>query len=201
MLERLTRPRISDWLAPLGLCGLLLGLYAAGPGVTAALRYERAGVLGGEWWRLVGGHLVHGDAPHVGWNGLGILLVWWLFAREYRLGEWLLILIASTVAIDVGFLALEPALEWYVGFSGVLHGAMAAGLYAWLRTARDPLTALVALLFAAKLGWEHWHGALPFTSASLSLPVVHQAHTYGAIGGLVAALLLPLAGRWRRPSL
>ena len=86
-------------------------------------------------------------------------------------------------------------------FSGVLHGAMAAGLVAWLLTARDPLTAFVCVLFAAKLGWEHVHGALPITSATLSLPVVHQAHTYGAIGGMLVALLLTRGRRTAAASL
>ena len=36
--------------------------------------------------------------------------------------------IASTMAIDAGFLCLMPGLDWYVGCSGVLHGAMAAGI-------------------------------------------------------------------------
>jgi len=34
-------------------------------------------------------------------------------------------------------------------------------------------------LFAAKLAWEHFAGPLPFTAASLAVPVVHEAHTYG----------------------
>jgi rhomboid family GlyGly-CTERM serine protease len=197
MLGRLTRPQFSEWIAPLGLCGLLLALFLGGPAVTAGLRYERAPVLAGQWWRLVSGHFVHGDAAHLGWNVLGIVLVWFLFAREYGLRGWLLILLASTAAIGAGFLLFEPDLDWYVGFSGLLHGCMAAGLAAWLRSARDPLTALVAVLFAAKLAWEQFAGALPFTSASLSLPVVHEAHTYGALGGLVAALLI---NRQRRPG-
>jgi len=196
MLERLTRLRISAWIAPLGLSGLLLALFLGGAGVTAALRYERALVLAGEWWRLVSGHFVHADVAHLGWNVFGILLVWLLFAREFCLRDWLRILLASTAAIGAGFLLFEPGLDWYVGFSGLLHGCMAAGLFAWLRSERDPLTALVAVLFAAKLAWEHVAGALPFTSASLSLPVVHEAHTYGALGGLVAALAL---NRQRRP--
>lgn len=195
MLERLTRLRMSDWFAPLGLSGLLLALFLGGSGVTGALRYERAAVLQGQWWRLATGQLVHADAMHLAWNIVGVLLVWWLFAREYRLGVWGQILLVSTVVIGFGFLAFDSQLEWYVGFSGVLHGAMAAGLVAWLRTARDPLTALVAVLFAAKLAWEHLHGGLPFTSATLSLPVVHQAHTYGALGGTLAALLAGRAGR------
>jgi rhomboid family GlyGly-CTERM serine protease len=201
MLERLTRPRFADWVAPLGLSGLLLALLLGGAQVTAALRYERIAVLQGQWWRLVTGHLVHSDAVHLAWNVLGIVIVWGLFAREYRLRDWGVILLVSTAAVGAGFLAFEPQLDWYVGFSGVLHGAMAAGLVAWLRTARDPLTALVTVLFAAKLAWEHTHGALPFTSATLSLPVIHQAHTYGAIGGLAAALLINRRGRSRKPSL
>ena len=169
---------------------MLLLLYASGPGVTEALRYERAEVLQGQWWRLATGHLVHGDAMHLAWNVLGVVIVWGLFAREYHWRQWAVILLASTAAIDLGFLLNEPGLEWYLGFSGVLHGAMAAGLVAWLRVARDPLSLLVTVIFAAKLAWEHLYGALPFTGATLSLPVVHQAHTYGALGGVVAALLL-----------
>ncbi len=195
MLERLTRLRLSDWVAPLGLSGLLLGLHLAGPAVTHALRYERAAVLAGEWWRLATGHLVHADGVHLGWNLVGIAIVWGLFGREYRLGQWLGVLFASTAAIDAGFLAWQPALAWYVGFSGVLHGAMAAGLLAWLVRSRDALTALVGLLFAAKLAWEHALGALPFTGATLSLPVVHEAHTFGAIGGALAAGLMLAAAR------
>jgi membrane associated rhomboid family serine protease len=102
---------------------------------------------------------------------------------------------------SAGFLLLEPELDWYVGFSGVLHGCMAAGLVAWLRSTRDPLTWLVAGLFAAKLAWEHFQGALPFTAGTLSLPVVHEAHSYGAIGGLLAAVWLGRERRSRRSSL
>jgi len=130
---------------------------------------------------------VHADAAHLTWNLAGLALVAWLFAREYTRREWIVILVASTVAIDAGFLAFEPQLEWYVGFSGVLHGLMAGGLLAWLVRHRDGVTAIVAVLFAAKLAWEHLVGPLPFTAETLSIPVVHQAHTYGAIGGALGA--------------
>jgi hypothetical protein len=59
---------------------------------------------------------------------------------------------------------------------------------AWLRGTRDPFAWFVTALFVAKLGWEHWAGPLPFTAESLSLPVIHEAHTYGAVGGALAAL-------------
>ena len=190
MLERLFRLRPADWILPVGIAAVATVLFMLGPQATEALRYDRAAVLAGEGWRLVTGHLVHADAPHLAWNVVGVMLVWFLFAGEYSLRGWFGVLLASTVATDLGFLLLEPDLDWYVGFSGVLHGCMAAGLVSWLRAARDPLTVVVGALFAAKLLWEHVAGPLPFTAGSMSLPVVYQAHTYGALGGALAGLWL-----------
>jgi rhomboid family GlyGly-CTERM serine protease len=187
---RLDNAPRGGWQLPALLVAALVLIHVAASAMLPVLRYERAAVLGGQAWRLVTGHLVHADLSHLGWNVLGVLIVWGLFAREYTARQWLVVLLASTAATSLGFLLLEPGLEWYVGFSGVLHGCMAAGLVAWLRSARDPLTWLVTGLFAAKLAWEHSVGALPFTAGSISLPVVHEAHTYGALGGLVAALVL-----------
>jgi rhomboid family GlyGly-CTERM serine protease len=133
---------------------------------------------------------VHGDAAHLGWNLLGVALVGLLFGRGYRPWQWLAVLAAALLVIDLGFLLLEPQLAWYVGFSGALHGLMAAGLVAWLWRARDAVTWLVAAIFCAKLAWEHAAGPLPFTAESMSLPVVHAAHTYGAVGGALAGLWL-----------
>lgn len=194
-LERLFRFRARDALAPGLLVALLLGSQLAAPEALPLLRYERAAILGGEAWRLVTGHLVHADVPHLAWNVLGVLLVALLFARDFTPRQWLLVLVASLAAVDAGLLLFEPQVEWYLGFSGALHGLMAAGLVAWLRTSRDRLTWLVVALFAAKLVWEHLYGALPFTAGSLSLPVIHQAHSFGAAGGLLAGLWLARRGR------
>jgi rhomboid family GlyGly-CTERM serine protease len=182
--------RDANWLTAAASAAALVALTLAGPGALAWLRYERAAVLGGQVWRLVSAHLVHADTAHLAWNLAGAALVWWLFAGEFTRRGWCLVMLASTAAIDLGFILLEPQIEWYVGFSGVLHGCMAAGLAAWLSRARDPLTLAVAIVFAAKLAWEHLEGPLPFTSATLSLPVVVEAHSYGAIGGVIAALWL-----------
>jgi len=188
-LGRLTQDA-RTWRAPLLLAGVLVLMqWLAGP-AWEHVRYDRQAILAGESWRLVTAHLIHVDFTHLGWNLAGLALVAWLFGREFRAREWALILASSTIAVDLGFLLLEPQLEWYVGFSGVLHGLMAAGLCAWLWRSPDSLTALVATVFAAKLAWEHFAGPLPFTAGSLDVPVVHQSHSYGAIGGLVAALVL-----------
>ena len=148
-----------------------------------ALRYERSAILAGEAWRLLTAHLVHdggcispGTSP--GWHSSPGSL------REYSTRHGCSILLASTVAIDVGFLVFMPELEWYVGFSGVLHGVMAAGLFAWLvRHARYRHVARRAPVRGeARLGAHR--GPVAVHGRSLDLPVIHQAHSYGAIGGL-----------------
>jgi rhomboid family GlyGly-CTERM serine protease len=193
---------LRAWRAPLVLAAVLVAVQVLGAAAREALPYDRAAILdGGEYWRLVTAHLVHYDLPHLAWNLAGLALVAWLFAREFDLRGWIAILAASTIAVDLGFLLLEPNLDWYVGFSGVLHGLMAAGLCAWLWRKPDALTALVAALFALKLGWEHFMGALPFTASTLAIAVIHEAHTYGALGGATAALWLLWRQRPAIPSL
>jgi rhomboid family GlyGly-CTERM serine protease len=186
------------WRAPLALALVLIAVQLLGAPAWETLPYDRAAILaGGEYARLVTAHFFHYDLAHLAWNLVGLALVAALFAREFDLRGWIIILVASTVAVDLGFLVFEPQLAWYVGFSGVLHGLMAAGLCAWLWRTPDAITALVAVLFALKLGWEHLMGPLPFTASTLAVPVIHEAHTYGAIGGTAAALWI----LWRqRPA-
>jgi rhomboid family GlyGly-CTERM serine protease len=200
--SQLTHLDARAWRAPLVLALVLVAVQVLGAPAREVLPYDRAAILfRGEYWRLVTAHCIHHDLTHLAWNLVGVALVAWLFAREFDLRGWIVILFASTVAVDLGFLVLEPQLEWYVGFSGVLHGLMAAGLCAWLWRNPDALTALVALLFALKLGWEHFVGALPFTASTLAIAVIHEAHTYGAIGGAAAALWMLLRRRPAVPSL
>jgi rhomboid family GlyGly-CTERM serine protease len=179
------------WRAPFALALVLVAVQLYGTAARETLPYDRAAILtGGEYARLVTAHFFHYDLAHLAWNLVGLALVAALFAREFDLRGWIVVLVASTVAVDLGFLVSEPQLEWYVGFSGVLHGLMAAGLCAWLWRTPDVITGLVAGLFALKLGWEHWLGPLPFTASTLAVPVIHEAHSYGAIGGAAAALWL-----------
>jgi len=187
MVEELRR---GAWRGPVLIIVILVLIYSISAADLPAWRYDRGAVLAGQLWRLVTGHLVHGDLHHLAWNVLGVLIVGLLFAGDYTAPQWVVILIASTAAIDLGFLTFQPQLEWYVGFSGVLHGAMAAGLVRWSYRGGGALTWLVGAIFVAKLGWEHFMGPLPFTASGLSLPVVHEAHSYGAVGGAVAALAI-----------
>jgi len=156
---RATLQRGHLWLIGALISSVVL-LAVAGTDVRQLLRYERAAVLGGEWWRLLTGHLVHGGLRHLSLNMAGIGLVALLCGRDYSPGHWLLILLASTLAIDLGFVFYQPQLEWYVGLSGVLHGCIAAGLIAWWRYENRVLTLAVAVLQRQTLlGTIPWRAA------------------------------------------
>jgi rhomboid family GlyGly-CTERM serine protease len=183
---RAMTPSRAAWLVGLSVVALVL-LSLGGESWREALRYERAAVLRGEYWRLVTGHLVHGTTQHLLLNVLGLGVIAALFPRAFSLLGWLLIAALSVAVIDVGFVLWEPQLEWYVGLSGVLHGLLAAGAVAWWRhESRGFALALTAILIG-KLAWEQWRGALPLSG---DMPVIVDAHLYGAIGGALAAGVL-----------
>jgi len=148
------------------------------------LRYDRTALADGQWWRLVTAHLVHLDLEHALLNLLGLVMMWALFARDYRPVQWLPIVIVIFLAIDAGLWFRDTELHWYVGASGALHGFMAAGTLAHVR--RGDLDGwILAVFIVVKLGYEQWHGALPFSDSTA--PVVVNAHLYGALGGVLAA--------------
>jgi rhomboid family GlyGly-CTERM serine protease len=163
---------------------VLLLPVSGGVGLRDALRYQRDAVLGGELWRLVTAHLVHLDFAHALLNAVAATLLWALFARDLRPWQWCAVALAAAAAIDAGLLLWQPQLQWYVGASGVLHGAMAAGTLAQLRR-RDPVSLVLALFLIAKLSYEQFVGALPFEAQG---SVVVSAHLYGALGGLLMTL-------------
>jgi rhomboid family GlyGly-CTERM serine protease len=166
----------------------LLAPLAGGEPLTLQWRYERHAIAEGQWWRFATAHFVHMDAGHALLNCTGLALLWALFARSWRPGEWLFALAFTVLTIDLGFWFISTGLQWYVGASALLHGAFACGCLA-LVFQRDRLGQLAAVLLVAKLIWEQLHGPLPLETRH---PVVTVSHAYGAVGGALAGLLLKL---------
>jgi rhomboid family GlyGly-CTERM serine protease len=150
------------------------------------LSFDRTGLVAGEWWRLLTAHFVHLDLEHAVLNGLGVVLMWALFARDYSPWRWAAIYCGSAMAVSAGLWFANPGLQWYVGASGALHGVMTAGTIAHLRR-RDLDGWILAVFIVVKLGFEQYSGALPFAGSN---DTVVDAHLYGAIGGVVLGLLL-----------
>lgn len=168
-------------------CALLLLPELGGDSGRLLLRYDRIGLAAGQWWRLLSAHVVHLDFEHALLNSLGLILMWALFARDFRPRQWLLILTGAIAAIDAGLWLRDSTVLWYVGSSGALHGVMSAGTLAHVRR-RDLDAWLLGPFLLIKLTYEQLSGALPLVSAPGG--VVVDAHLYGALGGLAVALLL-----------
>ncbi|HTU66216.1 MAG TPA: rhombosortase [Steroidobacteraceae bacterium] len=172
-------------LSLLAICAVLALLEAGGDTVRNALSYERS-ALPGEWWRLLSAHVVHLDAAHATLNGMGLVLMWALFARDYSPWRWAAIYLFSSLCISAGLWFFDPDVTNYVGASGALHGVMTAGTLAHLR--RGDLDGwILAVFIVVKLGFEQFSGALPFSSSGNTIV---DAHLYGAVGGFGLACFL-----------
>jgi len=148
--------------------------------------FDRPAIASGEMWRLLTGHLVHLGASHLALNLAGLLLVWYLIGDVFNRSQWLVIVVADFVVVNLGLWFLQPQLVWYVGLSGILHGLLAAGVVGSIRTRRlDVIVLGIALL--GKLIYEQVIGPLPGSEESSGGAVIVAAHLYGAIGGAIGA--------------
>jgi rhomboid family GlyGly-CTERM serine protease len=170
------------WLPLLAILLALDAVLVLGDSVSELLRYDRGAIAAGGWWRLLTAHIVHLDLHHLLLNELGLVLIWSLFANDYDAVEWCVIVLAGALAISSGLWWFSPRVSWYVGASGVLHSAMAAGAAKHLAERAWDRWILV-LGLGIKLAWEHWGGR----EAPL---IVIDAHLYGALSGFIVGTAL-----------
>ncbi len=186
---------IRNGKLPLIICAIALLIQLGGSEASVWLRYDRDGILSGELWRIITGHLVHLGWSHLLMNVIGLLLIWLLFGHIIKQNSWLIICLVSTLAISSGMLLFNPALQWYVGFSGVLHGMFVAGALVSIKAGYRAELVLLVLL-SAKLAWEQMIGPLPGSAEFAGGNVIVDAHLYGAISGLViTTVLIALSSR------
>jgi rhomboid family GlyGly-CTERM serine protease len=170
------------WFWLLLILVILAWVLALGDSVTLLLRFDRGGIAAGGWWRLLTAHIVHLDAHHLLLNGLGLVLVWSLFAQDFDAVEWCVIVMTGALSISCGLWWLSPGVTWYVGASGLLHTVMAAGAARHLAE-RSWDRWILFLGLCVKLLWEQFGGqAAPL--------VVVDAHLYGAISGFIVGAAL-----------
>ena len=174
---------------------VLLGALAAD--VNPWLQYDRSALASGQAWRLATAHLAHLGLAHGVLNAAAWVLVWRIGRGIPSGGQWTWLLAGSAAAVNAGLYLFSPGVEWYVGASGMLHGAFAG--MAWLasRGAAPQFGRILLGLLAAKLVWELVSGSTAGTVLLGDAPVITIAHFYGAAGGWMTALALPAHSRRR----
>lgn len=166
----------------------LAGLFELwGEAGRLALRYDREAIAGGEIWRLVSGHLVHLGPSHFAMNVLALAILVVVLPALATWRQWLFCFLLSALSIDIGLFVFQPAVSWYVGLSGVLHGFWTSGVLLALHARRFEAVPL-AILLLLKLGYEFLFGPIPLSGEVAAGPVVSVAHAWGAVGGVAFAI-------------
>jgi rhomboid family GlyGly-CTERM serine protease len=167
---------------------VVCGLFAVfGDAGRETFRYDRLLIQEGEYWRLITGHFVHLGMTHLILNLAGLVLVWLLVGRYFSRSQWLLVIVIVAAVTTVCFWFIDEFLLWYVGLSGVLHGLLVAGTIRGYRVLPSE-SVIIGIIVAGKLAWEQFAGPLPGSESVSGGAVVVNAHLFGALGGVAAAL-------------
>ena len=174
--------------------GVMILIAISGAEVGHALRYERETILSGQVWRLITGSLVHLNWSHLILNITGLIMISAIFGEVINARGWLIVSVGCALGVGLGLLFFNPGVNFYVGFSGVLHGLFAASLMVESDIQQRTRTVMLGLLLG-KLLWEQIQGPLPGTAAAAGGNVIVDAHLYGAVTGIVLGGIIFLAAR------
>lgn len=152
-----------------------------------SLRYQQNWLSQGEYWRIFTAHWVHVNWKHLMLNGVGLVLCMAITAPEWTIRRWVSYHFVLALGISVLFTLLNPELQWYAGYSGVLYGIYllaAIDLYQ-----RDKLIgALLASAIVIKIILEQTGGFNVDSSEIIGTPVIIDAHLYGILLAISIAL-------------
>ena len=194
----LARVKVYDARAVTALAVILLCLLLfSDPHGLAA--YQRQAVLDGEYWRAVSSHFTHLTVMHLALNIAAWLLVFiygWFVCSALM---WCVLIGFCTLATGAAMFFVLSDVQTYTGFSAVLHGLLVAVALLRIRADKSDFTAWSLLfLIAVKLVYEFLHGPTPMTQSIVGVAILTESHLYGALSGLLAAVLVLIGGTLAR---
>lgn len=173
-------------IAPLSLAILstVLMLFSLG----YYLDFDRTAIANGEVWRVLTGQFTHSNWYHLLLNILGIVFIWLLHAEYTTIKKyWVNVgLLGAFTGLMIWLFA--PNIVVYTGLSGLLHGLIVWGA---LEDIKRKLTTGYLLLIGvwAKVLWEQYAGASADVAMLIDSRVAIEAHLFGAIGGVLLAII------------
>jgi rhomboid family GlyGly-CTERM serine protease len=151
-------------------------------------RFESDWPSTGEVWRLVTAHWVHVGWIHLLVNTLGLAICVGLTRPNWSIKRWVIQSICIAFGISILCTLQNPALSWYVGFSGVLYGLYFLAAYDLY--SRDRLIAgLIAGAVVVKIVIEQYTSYDLTSEDLIGAPVIVDAHLYGLLMAIAIALV------------
>jgi rhomboid family GlyGly-CTERM serine protease len=150
--------------------------------------YDRAAIAGGQFWRLLSGHLLHSNGAHLLLNIGGLIALWLLHGQHYRAAGYLGLTSILALLIGSGLWLWFAEVEEYCGLSGVLHGLFAWGACHDLKRRWQSGALLLAGCYL-KITWELLAGPSAATAALIEAEVAVSSHLLGAVAGTAIGLL------------
>jgi len=175
--------------ATLGILAALVVVFAAeaatgalgsAAGVIRAGALTRAGVVSGEWWRLVSAIVLHGSVEHLVGNAIALLVLGMMCEHAFGRVQFLFLFVMSGLAGSVLSMLMSPGPS--VGASGAIFGLQGAAIVLFRRH-RDRL-----IMRARRIGVVLGVWALYTLAQGAFAPFVDNgAHIGGFIGGALLA--------------
>lgn len=171
------------------------------PGWRETLIYHRAGVAGGEWWRIWTGHLVHFGWPHfIADVGL-LMILGWTLGKQFRTASWLALTV-QPLFITAIIYWMDPLMTRYAGLSAVNLGLLLLlAIRGWQGNWRDWFWPAIIVIYVAELIQEIVRGGQGGGFIQFDDPTVKvatSAHLAAAAYALLAWGLARLIERKRR---
>ncbi|MFT5550058.1 MAG: rhomboid family GlyGly-CTERM serine protease [Candidatus Azotimanducaceae bacterium] len=161
---------------------------------SQSFRFQHDWVEQSEFWRVITGHWIHFNWQHLLLNGLGLVLCVGITRPIWSIGRWIVYNLLLAVGISMLLTWLNPELDWYVGYSGVLFGVFLLAAIELFKTERI-MALLLGLGVCSKVVFEQMNPMTVITSDIIGVPVIIDAHLYGILLAFVIALAFALVNQ------
>ena len=151
------------------------------------VEFVHAAVNNGEVWRLLTHAVWHTNLYHWGLNITGLVLLWALHGEHYSPLNTFILLCWCAVFSSAAVWLFAPHIDYYVGLSAALHGLFCYGAVADIRQKRYS-GGLLILGIMVKLYFEQ-HQIHDNTASLIEANVAYDAHIFGAVAGIIYAIV------------
>lgn len=179
----------KPWWLFLTITVFLFLLAYFGETVNPALQYQREAIKSRQWWRLISAHFVHLNINHFLINWIIFTVAWMLISNEkLKSIEWLITFSGIALFCSLGLYLFSPDVITYVGLSGILHGILLLVLLDNVKKTKWyflPLGLLLVKIILEQLPSYDDN----YMQSYIGAKVITDAHLYGAIAGLLYAVI------------